>query len=127
MLKMPRGDTPLWQREPLFLARNRRGIYYYVDRFMGRFGGKRYRLFVGRRGQVREQPLTNVVEDADGMVFVTKKGSLELNKKRGKILDANWGTKKPTPLKILSLTANNRFIYQDLGVYLGENLGTVCP
>lgn len=115
-----------WKREPYFLSRDTRGNYYYVDRYKREFGGKRYRVFVGRRGGIQLTKLKGVVEDSEGTLFSTESGDLRL------LIDS--GTKKGTwiqqkrtiPLTPVRTDRNAKLIYDELGVYLSGELGFVC-
>ncbi len=117
---------PRWKRESYFLARDTRGNYYYVDRFREDFGGKRYRVFVGRRGQAKLTKLKGLVEDSEGTVFSTESGDLRL------VVDS--GTKKAVWIKgrkelaltPVSVTKNRQLIFDELGVYYGDELGFAC-
>ena len=126
---------PRWTRQAYALARDNTGTYYFVDRGREEQFSKHFRVFVGPRGKLREVPLTNVVSDSEGDVFATKTGSLRLVLNKG---ESTWlqETKAPglketqrtkeTRLVHLPVEDNVRLIYSDLGVYLGERLGTPC-
>ena len=114
---------PLWNRQSHFLARDDDGTYYFVDRLRDNFGGKDFHVYVGQKGQMKEMPMTNVVEDSGGDIFATKGGQLKI------IASANnqafWikGGKK-IELTVLEPGDNRYLIYRELGVY--QRLGTVC-
>jgi hypothetical protein len=117
--------APLQRYRPYALLRDDRGRYYLVDR--GTLPGeeKRFRLFLGVKGALKEQKMTNVVSDSEGDVFSTRTGSLRL------IIDKTqpplWiqGGKK-LQLKQVPVGENLTMIYNELGVYLGQRLGTPC-
>jgi hypothetical protein len=115
---------PLWKRQAYALARDNTGKYYYVDRAREPEGNKNFRLYVGAKGSMKLQKMTNVVSDSAGDIFATKTGELRL------ILNQNeslWQVKgKPTKLISLPLDENRVMIYSELGVYTGERLGTPC-
>jgi hypothetical protein len=120
--------APKWQREPYFLARDSRGTYYYVDRFKMQYGGKRYRVFTGRRGQLKLSKLKGVVDDSVGTVFSTDDGELRLVVERGdRKPTAVWisGNKK-SDLTSVSVYSNRSLIFDELGAYFGEDLGFIC-
>ena len=129
-----RGATfekqPKWKREPYFLSRDSRGTYYYVDKYSERFGGKRYRVFVGRRGQLKLTKLKGVVEDSEGTLFSTDSGELRLVVNTGGEAgrqSAVWiRGRKETPLTSVAIRPNLRLIYDELGVYYGDETGFVC-
>ena len=81
---------------PHALTRDDRGNYYYVDRGNNAQTEKSFRLFVGRKGDLKQQKMTNVVSDSEGEIFSTATGSLRL------VLDKNESTwisdEKPTKL-----------------------------
>lgn len=115
----------IWNREPYFLARDSHGTYYYVDRYREEFGGRHYRVFVGKRGMLKLTKLKGLVEDSEGTVFSTQKGDLRLivNPKAS----ATWiQGKKRSELTAVDPQKNRKLIYDELGVYLGENLGHIC-
>lgn len=115
---------PLWKHQAYALARDNTGKYYYVDRAREPEGNKSFRLFVGPKGQMKQQKMTNVVSDSAGDIFATKTGELRL------ILNQNeslWQAKgKQTKLISLPIDENHVMIYSELGVYTGERLGTPC-
>lgn len=113
-------------RTPHLLARDDHGVYYYVDKLRQRVGGKGYRLFVGRKGAMKEQTLIDISTDDAGEVFATKAGEMRIttNHDGGKP-DAVWsrGDKKE---KLIPLDefVNSPVIYAQLGIY--TLTGTVC-
>jgi hypothetical protein len=113
-----------WQRSAYQLARDDRGTYYYVDRFRDEFGGKGHRLFIGQKGNLKKTKLTNIVSDSEGDIYATKKGELRFVSGEKSY---TWirGDKK-VELKRVPVEKNVEMIYGDLGVYLGESLGTPC-
>lgn len=106
------------------LGRDQTGTYYYVDHGRTPETTKRFRLFIGPKGNMKQQKMTNVVSDSEGDIFATKTGSMRL------ILDkkeSSWtALKKTTPLRIIPVEDNLGMIYNELGVYEGERLGTPC-
>jgi len=121
--------TTALTRRPLLLARDDAGVYYYVDQLYSDYGGKGYRVFVGKKGAMRELPLTDVADDSGGQVFSTKTGDLRLVHD-SKTSDAVAATvtwvrgEKRSPLVSLDLYMNSPVIYRDLGVY--SFTGTIC-
>ena len=114
---------PRWTRRAYALARDESGNYYYVDRAREE-GQLDFRLWAGPRGQLKPLHMTNVVSDSEGDIFTTRSGELRL------VLDKKesfWVKGKVrTPLHLLPLEENVRLIYSELGVYVGEPLGTPC-
>lgn len=111
-------------RRAYALARDDHGRYYFVDRGRTPQTEKNFRLYVGPKGNLKLQKMTNVVSDSEGDIFSTKTGSLRL------ILGKNESSwirhKKTTPLTIVPIEDNVPMIYNELGVYSGKRLGTPC-
>jgi hypothetical protein len=110
--------------KPYALARDTTGVYYYVDRGSTPSTEKQFRLYRGQKGAMKLLKMTNVVSDSEGDIFSTKTGSLRL------ILDkrqSNWiEGKTTTALTLVPVEKNFAMIYNDLGVYTGQRLGTPC-
>jgi hypothetical protein len=113
-----------WKYRAYALARDNEGKYYYVDRLREPERSLSFRLFVGARGSMKQQKMINVVSDSEGDIFATKSGSLRL------VLDKHetaWiQGKKKTALVSLPVEQNHTLIYNDLGAYTGQRLGTPC-
>jgi hypothetical protein len=115
------------------LARNSAGIYYYVDHSYidrraegaeAKQASRNFRLFIGPKGNLKLQKMTNIVSDSEGDVFSTKTGSMRLviGKK-----EPTWIEKgKTKSLLPVPIDENLPMIYTELGVYAGERLGTPC-
>ena len=58
------------------LARDNDGRYFYVDKGNTAETEKNFRLFVGPKGGMKLQKMTNAVADTEGEIFTTKTGSL---------------------------------------------------
>jgi hypothetical protein len=116
--------TEFLMRRPHLLGRDDTGVYYYVDHYAQLYGGKGYRVFVGKKGAMKPMPLSDVATDVAGEVFATKTGDLRLTRNAGteKIVWAR-GEKK-TELVRLDVDANSALIFSELGVY--QFLGTLC-
>lgn len=114
------------QYVPYALLRDSRGIYYYVDRGFQPSESKSFRVFIGPRGDLKLQKMTNVVSDSEGEIFSTKKGDLRLV--LDKQLSPMWidTRKKSVELRGVPVAENLPLIYNDLGVYTGARLGTPC-
>lgn len=123
LLARARFKTLPFKHAPMFLMRNRQGVYYFVDHIRG---GKGYRLFVGRRGNLKPYKLIDIVDDSEGMIFVTKKGELHLVVDKNE-RSAEWTKgKRKDELKNVPVDQNRRLIYNSLGVYDAIKLGTPC-
>ena len=114
-------------RVPHLLARDDSGVYYYVDRIAKQYGGKGYRVFVGKKGAMKPMPLTDVASDSAGEVFSTKSGDLRLVRQSGdnKKDTMTWVKgEKRNELVFLDTDTNSAVIFKDLGIY--TFLGTIC-
>jgi hypothetical protein len=120
-----RYEPPAQQHLPHALLRNERGVYYYVDKGFLPSEARRFRLFKGPKGALKEQKMTNVVADSEGEIFSTKSGSLRLVINRG--AGSVWiEGGKSIALREVPVRENLPLIWNDLGVYAGERLGTPC-
>ena len=128
-------EPPLHKRAPHRLARDEDGRYFYVDKGNTPETEKSFRLYVGFKGAMKLQKMTNAVADTEGEIFTTKSGSLRYVTDREKPPTWIQGKKKKTltivPLESVDaksgLPINNyQLIYNELGVYLGEKLGNPC-
>lgn len=115
--------APIWERRAYGLVRDDTGSYHYVDRGVGE-KSKNFRIFSGRRGQMKLLALTNIVSDSEGDIFATKNGSLRLVLSRKESIWVQG--KKEKKLTVLPVEDNYQLIYGELGVYLGQRLGTPC-
>jgi len=115
-------------RRPHLLARDDAGTYYYVDVIRDQYGGSGFRVFAGKKGAMKQLPLSDVASDTAGEVFATKSGDVRFVHD-----DPDAGTKavvtwvkgeKRTQLVMLDTDQNSRLIFKDLGVY--SFLGTIC-
>ncbi|MBA3463316.1 MAG: hypothetical protein H0T46_25395 [Deltaproteobacteria bacterium] len=119
--------SPALVRRPHLLARDDSGIYYYVDRLDKAHGGKGFRVFVGKKGAMKQLALTDVASDSAGQVFSTKTGDLRLVNTTDNQTTPNtrWvkGEKKTDLIK-LDTDVNSPLIFKDLGIY--KFTGTLC-
>jgi hypothetical protein len=116
-------------RRPKFFARDDSGVYYYVDVIGGSEANPSKtgpRLFVGKKGAVKEIELTDAVIDSAGEVFTSKTGELRLvhSHEDGKEGAAWVHGDKRTDLIKLDMDANSHVIFSELGVY--KFIGTLC-
>jgi len=110
---------------PHALFRDDSGVYYYVDQLAKTYGGHGYRVFVGKKGAMKQLPLTDVASDSGGEVFATKGGDLQLTVTDAGGKTAVWGKGgKKTPLVVLNVERDEAMIFRDLGVY--TFIGTLC-
>ena len=121
----------MWKRQAHLLARDDAGTYYYVDRLRDdRPTGEQwddphpptgFRIFVGRKGKLREQKLTDTAVDSKGVVLTTRAGRLSVDDSAKR---AVWARKKRLDLTYLAVEDNILLIYRDLGIY--GKLGVPC-
>ncbi len=123
---------PSWSRLPEKLLRDDTGVYYLVDRARTDdiYSDRRdFRVFAGQKGNMKQLPLKDVVDDAQGMILSTKTGNLRLITTTDGKLDGKWiQGKTVTVLVEVPLDNYNtaRMVYMDLGPYAGQRLGTPC-
>lgn len=111
-------------RRPHMLARDDTGTYYYVDRLSRAYGSKGFRVYMGKKGAMKQMPLTDVASDTAGEVFSTKTGDLRLDR-RADVNKMVWiRGEKRLELITLDVDANSVVIFTDLGIY--QYLGTIC-
>jgi hypothetical protein len=118
--------TPIQVRQPLMLARDDRGTYYYVDHLAKRYGGKGQRVFIGKRGAMVQVPLVDVANDSGGTVYSTKRGELRLvvDRTDGKRSPVWFSGEKGVQLVWLDVDADSPLIFRGLGVY--GFTGNIC-
>lgn len=115
---------------PHLLARDDAGVYYYVDVLREQYGGKGYRVFVGKKGAMKQLPLSDIASDTAGEVFATKSGNLRfihdetLDEGKPKTAVTWVRGEKRSPLVQLDVDMNSPLIFKDLGIY--AFLGTIC-
>lgn len=113
-------------RRPYILARDDSGVYYYVDVIRNEYGGKGYRVFIGKKGAMKQRPLSDIAIDTAGDVFATKTGDLRIVREAGdQKSTVTWVRgEKRSPLVWLDTDANSPLIYKDLGIYTFT--GSIC-
>jgi hypothetical protein len=113
-------------RIPYLLARDDSGVYYYVDVLRKEYGGKGFRVFIGKKGAMKQKPLTDIASDSAGDIFATKTGDLRIvhDTSEGKN-SVQWVKgEKRSALVTLDLDASSQLIFKDLGVY--GFTGSIC-
>lgn len=110
---------------PYALLRDTKGRYYLVDRGFRKEDERRFRVFIGPKGDMRQQQMVDLVSDSEGELFSTRKGELRLIVDRA--APSLWiENSKKLELRTVPVQENLPLIYNDLGVYTGERLGTPC-
>jgi hypothetical protein len=114
-------------RRPHLLARDTKGVYYYVDALRDAYGGNGHRVFVGKRGAMKLMALTDVANDTSGEVYSTKTGDLRFVRivEDGRKPEVKWiRGERVTELIALDVYMNQPLIFRDLGIY--KISGTLC-
>ncbi len=111
---------------PYALLRDQLGRYYLVDRGFQPNEERNFRVSIGPKGQLQQQKMTDIVSDSKGEIFSTKKGELRLV--LDKEVPSTWieNNKKGIELRSVPVEENLPLIYNELGVYTGDRLGTPC-
>jgi hypothetical protein len=121
---------PRWKREAYLLARDAEHHYYYIDHVRSARGGSGFRLFIGKKGRLNQIKLADVVRDSEGEIFVTARGELHVettpDSPAPALIWKRRGAGKATVLLTVPVERNPYLIYQELGVYAGEQFGTPC-
>jgi hypothetical protein len=113
-----------WTRKPYLLARDDKGTYYFVDMQRDVPGKKDMRLYIGPRGKLKLQQMTNIVSDSMGDIFSTRSGELRLVANTDSL---KWVQgKEESKLTNVPPDENHVMIYTELGVYERLPLGTPC-
>jgi hypothetical protein len=134
MMEKATVTTRSWLRLPDRLLRDDKGTYYLIDRLRTEDAGDRrdFRLFIGPRGKMKLMSLKDVVDDSAGMIFATPSGELRLvvGSAEGRPNQAwKWvehGKEQALVDVPLDDNRNVAMVYQDLGPYSGQRLGTPC-
>lgn len=125
--------SPGMIRRPHLLARDDSGVYYYIDKLSKLHGDKGFRVFVGRKGGMKQIALTDVASDSAGQVFSTKTGDLRLVHTVNNVDTVEPKSKpsttwvkggKKTELIWLDTYVNGPMIFNDLGIY--KFIGSIC-
>lgn len=113
-------------RTPYLLARDDAGVYYYVDVLRKEYGGKGYRVFIGKKGAMKAKPLTDIANDSAGDIFATKTGDLRIVRDTSDDKQTVQWVKgeKRVSLVTLDVDASSQLIFKDLGVY--GFTGSIC-
>jgi len=136
MLDQAKFYDVYWTRTAHALARDDRGVYYYVDRLVADdytgSGHRGFRVFRGMRGKMRQLRMKNVVSDVKGEIFTTNRGQLRLIIPRGGTTGEGKGLWIAGKRRV-NLTAipvgdlrTRVMIYRDLGAYTGLKLHKPC-
>ena len=123
LLKNVKLESYAFERQPDTLARDSRGVYYYVDRSIDDLGGKDFHVYIGKKGDMKKTALKDIVDDSEGKIFSTNNGKLRLLTGQRAV----WiSGKTNVKLKELPIDKNEDLIFNQLGAYDGQSLGSVC-
>jgi hypothetical protein len=117
-------------RRPHMLARDDRGVYYYVDVLRDVYGGNGHRVYVGKKGAMKLLALQDIASDSAGEVYSTKTGDLRLVRYNDRDSNqtkptAQWiRGEKRTELIYLDIYMNQQLVSRDLGIY--QYSQTIC-
>lgn len=117
-----------WKREAYLLGRDNSHNYYYIDHQLDAQGSAGFRMFIGRKGKMKRSKLTTVVRDSEGEVFATSRGELHvISTGDATRPQLTWKRKSRSgDLITVPVERNSYLIYEELGVYSGQELGTPC-
>jgi hypothetical protein len=122
LLERAKFFPPFWDRQAWFFGRGESTTYYLVDQLRDELGGAGFRLYIGRKGQMKQIAVTDFAKDSGGTLVVTKTAELKISPNNGPV---TWTQgKKTIDITPLEPDANGYLIYRELGVY--SQLGTVC-
>ncbi|HEY4182589.1 MAG TPA: hypothetical protein VGM90_37410 [Kofleriaceae bacterium] len=131
--------SPLFVRRVRLIGRDDTGVYYLVDELNGENKGRGFRLFVGRKGALKQQPLSDIATDDAGESYTTKTGTFTVTFKHttstnvetdGEVATTATGTwvkgERRSPISMLDTRnqKNDVLVYKELGLY--DSLGTIC-
>lgn len=112
--------------EPIMLARASTGTtYYLVDHPHRPKDNNDYRLFIGKRGAMKQIKIKDLSVDSGGILLITAQGVMKIDDSSRTTLfgrDADH----LQPLDRVSLSVNAKLVFGDLGVYRHENFGMMC-
>jgi len=120
--------APPFVRQPVALARDGEGNFFFVDR--AREPGPRgpdYRLYAGPQGALTRQEIEDVGRDGSAVVLRTARGRLRLQPEGERGTQADWlsdGGRRM--LAWMDPAENQQLVFGDLGVYGAQALGTPC-
>jgi hypothetical protein len=122
----------MWKRKASALARDDSGVYYLVDEIRDDrpmhdqwddpHPPTGFRLFIGRKGKLREQKITDTIVDSKGIVLATRSGRFSFDD-NSKITVWSKGKKRALLIR-LEVEDNTLLIYRDFGIY--GKLGVPC-
>jgi len=120
--------APPFTRQPVVLARDGEGNYFFVDaeREAGA-RGRDYHLYAGPQGALARVELSEVGAEGPATVLKTRGGRLRLAKDSAGRPKVDWlagGGRRM--LEPMDPALNQPLVFGDLGVYAGQALGGVC-
>ncbi len=124
MLGSAKFFRPRWKRQSYWLARDAQDRFYFLDRMREPEGNNEFRLFIGPKGALQQQKMTRVESGTRGDVFSTTTGQLRVD--TSSPTGSYTQGKAKTSLTAVPIEDNHILVYTDLGVYVGDKLGTPC-
>jgi hypothetical protein len=123
--------APSWDRQPLRLARDDTGVYYYVDGILRPdTEASDHRLFVGRRGGARRVKLKDIIIDSAGELYISDLGTFKVtNPPKGSATpEETFWIVKGVSVRLTTVppASNATLVHASLGAYDGEKLGFPC-
>jgi hypothetical protein len=120
--------APPFVRQPVGLARDGEGNFFFVDaaRDPGR-GGPDYRLYAGPTGALARQEIEEIGRDGSAMVLRTARGRLRVKPDVAHGKEADWLSDGGRRMLVwMDPVENQQLVFGDLGVYGAQPLGTPC-
>ncbi len=124
MLASARFMRPRWKRQSYWLGRDAQERYYFLDRMREPEGNNEFRLFVGKKGELKLQKLTKIESGTRGDAFSVAGGQLRVVTSSATASFSQG--KQKIAVTAVPIEDNHILVYSDLGVYAGEKLGTPC-
>ena len=126
----------LFDRSLVLLARDEEANYYVLDAAQIRWNVKDawalrdVQVFRGPAGKMRKLKIKELASDREGVVALTKPGTLVLERDTKGNSTAVWvvkkkGQKERTQLRVLDAAFNQMLVFATLGIY-PERLGVPC-
>ena len=112
---------------PYLLARSSTGMtYYFVDRPLVPADNHDFRLFIGKRGAMKQLKITDMGVDTKGVSLVTSQGLFHIV--LGTTATASFGRDEDDQkeVTVVPIAANLKLVYGDLGVYTHESFAMPC-
>lgn len=118
--------APPFIREPVALARDDEGNFFFVDSARERVSGADYRLYAGPKGAMARQEIQDIGKDGSALVLRTARGRLRFTPE-GRGTQPDWLSDGGRRMLVsMDPAENQQLVFGDLGVYGAQPLGTPC-